>query len=355
MSYGPTYSTYNITATGTTGYSAAKDPVQTSSTVVISGTYATVAFTFEATCDGTNWFKVACIDNSTQLPIAGSTTISPTDDSEYSWTIPNAVNYSAIRTNVSSYGSGTAVISVFSSTGLVQPSVTVSATTGTFTNGTFSGTLGVTGAATFASTITGTSTSASALAVGANGATNPVLKVNANTASVATGLTIVGAAAAAGVALTAISSGTNENMTIDAKGSGVLNLNATATGTVYAGRGSLKGPVFGKTLTSIGTSQSSTPTTAQLLGGIVTQTGSTGAGAVTLPTGTAISAAMPLTPVAGDSFTCRFANLGGGQTLTITGDTGSTVIGTATVASATNIDLLFVNTGTNTWNVYTNK
>jgi hypothetical protein len=200
-----------------------------------------------------------------------------------------------------------------------------------------------------------TSTSANALTVGANGATNPVLKVNANTASVATGLSVTGAAAAAGVALATISSGTNENFKIDAKGSGVISLNSTATGTVYAGRGALSGPVFGKTLTSIGTSQSSTPTTAQLLGGIITQTSSTGAGAVTLPTGTAISAAMPLTPATGDSFSCRFANLGGGQTLTITGDTGSTVVGTATVASGTNIDLLFVNTGANTWSVFTNK
>lgn len=332
--------------------------------------------------------------------------------------------------------------------------VAVNTTTGTFSgNVTVGGTLGITGTTTAAAInasgpITVTSTSANALDVGANGATNPVLKVNANTGSVATGITIVGAAAASGVAVQVITSGTNEDLTIDAaaagtvkigtvaatalglqvgsstsaanaklivqstsataltvgrlgattpalivdastatsitgvkiksaataggvaisatgetnvpltidgNGSGVLSLNATATGTVYMCRGSLAGPVIAKTVTSIGTSQSSTPTTAQLLGGIVTQTGATGAGAVTLPTGTAISAAMPLTPVTGDSFSCRFANLGGGQTLTITGQTGSTVIGTATVASATNIDLVFVCSGTNTWNVYTNK
>lgn len=89
---------------------------------------------------------------------------------------------------------------------------------------------GVTGA------ITGTSTSATALAVGANGATNPVLAVNANTASVATGVEVVGAAAAGGVNLRAISSGTNENLTINAKGSGTISLNPTGTGNVTSPR-----------------------------------------------------------------------------------------------------------------------
>lgn len=89
---------------------------------------------------------------------------------------------------------------------------------------------GVTGTGTI------TSTSASALTVGANGATNPVLKVDANTASVATGLSITGAAAAAGAALAVISSGTNENLTIDAKGSGTITLNATGTGNVVSTR-----------------------------------------------------------------------------------------------------------------------
>jgi hypothetical protein len=95
---------------------------------------------------------------------------------------------------------------------------------------TVSAALGVTGA------VTGTSTSASALAVGANGATNPVLKINANTASVATGFEVVGAAAAAGVAVRAISSGTNENLTIDAKGSGTITLGGTSTGNIVATR-----------------------------------------------------------------------------------------------------------------------
>lgn len=85
-------------------------------------------------------------------------------------------------------------------------------------------------------TITGTSTSASALAVGPAGATNPTLKVNSNTASAATGMEVVGAAAAGGVNLRAISSGTNENVAINAKGSGTVTLNPTGTGNVVSAR-----------------------------------------------------------------------------------------------------------------------
>lgn len=105
------------------------------------------------------------------------------------------------------------------------------------------------------------------------------------------------------------------------------------------------------TTTALGTTQNSTPTAAQLIGGLVTQTGATGAGTVTLPTGTQLSAALATVAV-GYSFECIFANLGGAQTLTITGATGSTVIGTAAVGTGKNAQLTFINTGTNTWNVY---
>ena len=94
-----------------------------------------------------------------------------------------------------------------------------------------------TGAVTFGTSMTGTSTSANALVVGANGATNPVLNIDANTASVATGIDITGAAAAGGVAMTVLSSGTNESATIDAKGTGTVTINGTATGAVTVGNG----------------------------------------------------------------------------------------------------------------------
>lgn len=94
-------------------------------------------------------------------------------------------------------------------------------------------------AVTDTTTITGvttiTSTGTSALAVGANGATNPVLRVDASASSVATGITITGAAAASGVAVVARSSGTDESLTINAKGSGTLTLNNVATGNIVLG------------------------------------------------------------------------------------------------------------------------
>lgn len=81
-----------------------------------------------------------------------------------------------------------------------------------------------------------TSNSANALTVGANGTTNPVLNVAANTASVATGINLVGAANGSGMALTVTSPGTNEALKIDAKGSGTVTINGTGTGKVILAR-----------------------------------------------------------------------------------------------------------------------
>jgi len=139
---------------------------------------------------------------------------------------------------------------------------------------------GITGAATV------TSTSASALTVGANGATNPVLQVDANTGSVATGLKVTGAAAASGLAIAAISSGTNEALTIDAKGSGTITLAGTSTGAVTTPRA----------LTSTGTGGVGYATGA---GGTVTQgTGRTTGVTLNKTTGaiTLVSAAGSATP-----------------------------------------------------------
>ncbi len=90
-------------------------------------------------------------------------------------------------------------------------------------------------AATTAFPITQTSASATALESGPNGGTNPVFRVVNNVSSAATGVSITGRAAAAGADITALSSGTNENLVINAKGSGVLLLNGTATGAVNVG------------------------------------------------------------------------------------------------------------------------
>lgn len=88
-----------------------------------------------------------------------------------------------------------------------------------------------------ASTVTVTSASANALAVGLAGATNPALQVDASTGSSATGLKVKSAAAAGGLAVSVISSGTNEALTLNAKGSGAITIGGVSTGNVNLGGG----------------------------------------------------------------------------------------------------------------------
>lgn len=85
-----------------------------------------------------------------------------------------------------------------------------------------------------AQTITGSS--ANTLAVGPNGTTNPTVNVDCSAGSCATGWNHVGAAAASGAALKVISSGTDENGTIDAKGSGTLTFGSVSTGNIVMSR-----------------------------------------------------------------------------------------------------------------------
>lgn len=309
-------------------------------TVQISGTYATLAFKFQGSADnGSTYCDIACIDLGSMQVTAGGTTISPTDNTTRIFRIPSE-NLTNVRMNVSTLASG---------------SVSATGQSGKFSGGVFSNAIvnnqTLTGDSTITGTQTITSTSASALTVGANGATNPVVKINANTASVATGVQITGAAEAGGVAIAAISSGTDETLKIDAKGAGVVAIGDTSTSPAYLNRGALKALQVGLTLTALGTTQSSTPTAAQLLGGFLTQTGSTGAGAITLPTGTALSAACPRTPATGDSFECIIANLGGGQTLTVTGATGTTVVSGGAIATAKTAIAKFICTGSNSWSI----
>lgn len=114
-----------------------------------------------------------------------------------------------------------------------------------------------TGGVTETGTLTLTSTSANAFAVGPSGATNPTFNVDASTASAATGLNVKSAAAAGGLAVSVVSSGTNENLTIDAKGSGTVTINGTATGNIVLGRAatgvslSVTGALVAKSATAV--------------------------------------------------------------------------------------------------------
>ena len=92
--------------------------------------------------------------------------------------------------------------------------------------------LAVTGTSLHTGATTVASSAAAALSVGANGATNPALTVDASTASSATGLKIKSAAAAGGLALSVTTSGTTENLTVDAAGSGTITVGGTSTGAI---------------------------------------------------------------------------------------------------------------------------
>lgn len=250
-----------------------------------------------------------------------------------------------VASSTISFTGGTYTTSLSSVTALATPGAYI-ATTGTF----------------FASTVSG----ATLMGFGTTGdvtlknrAGTDAIVVTANTVNVTMAGALAITGALSGVTTLAIAGALTGATTIT--GSTTLTLNATTTsailigsvssGQVSIGRAALVQPLMSGAVASLGTVQNSTPTIAQLLGGIVTQTSVTGAGTVTLPTGTAMSTGVTGVTV-GDTFDCTFFNLGGGFTLTITGDTGSTVVGNAEVPSAKAVLLRCINTGSNAWSIY---
>jgi hypothetical protein len=100
---------------------------------------------------------------------------------------------------------------------------TVAAASG---NTTVAGTFAAAGAGTF------TSASATSLAVGLNGATNPAFTVDSSTASQVAGLKVTGAATGGTVSIVATDSGSDANLTVNAKGSGTIGIGSVSTGAV---------------------------------------------------------------------------------------------------------------------------
>jgi len=194
---------------------------------------------------------------------------------------------------------------------------------------------------------------------GAGGGTSGTGGVAAVAGGAGTGTSAAGGAASVTGGASPGASGTAGAASIDAgaaaSGTGatvnISDVNATGT---YLNRGPLKALQVGLTLTALGSNQSSTPTSAQLLGGFLTQASTTGAGTVGLPSGTNLSAACARTPVTGDTFDVFFSNIGT-QTLTITGATGTTVAAglNSGIVQSTSAILKFYNTGANTWTIYT--
>ena len=191
-----------------------------------------------------------------------------------------------------------------------------------------------------------TSTSAQALAVGRQGLTGPALNVDSSTASQTDGLNVKGLAVGNGVQVKTITTGTNAPLTVDAAGSGNISIGSTSTGYIFEGR-ACAGTILSGVVNATIATQNGTPTPANLFGGLITHTSTTGAGTLTLPTGTAMDSA--LTGVGtGDSQWTLYANVGN-QTVTITAASGFTITGTAAVPAGKNAQLYSVRTGTNTW------
>ena len=137
----------------------------------------------------------------------------------------------------------------------------------------------------------------------------------------------------------------------DDAGAGVFLSDGTS---VIDNNGTLGGAIdisTEKTAITLVDAQNGTPTIAQLLTGIIFHNSKTGAGTITFPTGTEISAGITTLAV-GDSFDVFYNNYGD-QTVTLTGATGSTIKGTAAVTTTLNATIKFINTGTNTWDLCT--
>lgn len=81
------------------------------------------------------------------------------------------------------------------------------------------------------------STSASALAVGRQGATNPAFRVDASAGTQVAGLLVSGAATGGTVAAVVTDSGANANFTLNAKGTGTIDIGTTSTGRANLGNG----------------------------------------------------------------------------------------------------------------------
>lgn len=151
-------------------------------------------------------------------------------------TFPNLASYTVITSGDT--GSVTSTI-LANSISLVTPNINVATGTSLALNGCTIGSnaLCTTGSAAISSTLTSaahtiTSASASALTVGLNGATNPAFAIDDSTASQAAGFKITGAATGGTVALAAIDSGSNTNISLNAKGSGTIGIGSVSTGAV---------------------------------------------------------------------------------------------------------------------------
>lgn len=141
-----------------------------------------------------------------------------------------ASDTTTIATNAITLGGGEVI--TFTAANAVTFTTTGTTSVTLPTSGTL---LSTTGGQTISGTLTLSTNSSTGLTVGANGSVNPVLQIDSSAVSVATGLKIAGAATGGITALTVIDSGPNANLSINAKGSGTVSINNTATGGITLG------------------------------------------------------------------------------------------------------------------------
>lgn len=126
--------------------------------------------------------------------------------------------------------------------------------------------------------------------------------------------------------------------------------NTISGATTFSGLTKQPNTVLQQTITDID-SQNSTPTIAQILGGVIVHTSVTGAGTATLPTGTAMSTGVSGVAI-GSTIKWLYYN-DGNQTVTITADDGHTIVGgTAAVTTGKHMVVTSVCTAANTWVSY---
>lgn len=132
--------------------------------------------------------------------------------------------------------------------------------------------------------------------------------------------------------------------------SGAVAGAVSATTLSASGLTKVPNPAFQNTITDVD-AQNATPTIAQILGGIVTHNSKTGAGTVTVPTGTEMSAGISGVTV-GSTIKWLYYNRGN-QTATITAATDHTLVGgTAAVTTGKHMEIISVCTAANTWVSY---
>jgi hypothetical protein len=97
-------------------------------------------------------------------------------------------------------------------------------------------------------------------------------------------------------------------------------------------------------------SQNATLPAATLASGLLVHTSATGAGTLTVDTGANLDTAFPEWQI-GETMECHYVN-DGNQTVTLTGDTGTTVVSAQTIATLQGRRIVFLKTAASTYIVW---